>query len=64
MAKNQNIVKVKALVYLRYDEKSYSIGDELKVRDEDSQEMIDRGYIELLGKVSEELEGETKEGEG
>ncbi|KEH84592.1 DUF7210 family protein [Clostridium novyi] len=62
------IIKVKALVNLKYDKKCVSIGDEFGVRAEDAKEMKAQGYVEILGELPEESEEEgtgeaPKEGE-
>ncbi|WP_443660487.1 DUF7210 family protein [Clostridium algidicarnis] len=67
MAK-KNLVKAKALVNIKYDKDCFEVGDELKVRIEDAEEMSQKGYVELLGELPEESEGQgtgepPKEGE-
>lgn len=59
MAK-KNLVKVKALVNLKYDKECVSIDENFKVRTEDATEMSEKGYVELLDEILEE----NPEGEG
>lgn len=47
-------VKVKALINLKYDKDCFAIGDELNVRIEDVQEIVDKCYVELLGEFPKE----------
>ncbi|MBU5268897.1 DUF7210 family protein [Clostridium tepidum] len=54
------IIKVRALVNIKYDKDCFKIGDEFEVRTEDSEEMTKKGYVESLEKTEK---GETKEGE-
>lgn len=54
----QELKKVKALVNIKYDEECFKIGDEFEVRKEDSKEMSQKGYIELLEELPVENEGE------
>lgn len=60
MAKNieEELKKVKALVNIKYDEECFKIGDEFEVRKEDSKEMSQKGYIELLEELPARNEGE------
>ncbi|MBU3205133.1 hypothetical protein [Clostridium algidicarnis] len=61
-------VKAKALLNLKYDKDCFEADSELKIRIEDAGEMSEKGYIELLGELPEENEGQgtgepPKEGE-
>lgn len=54
----EELKKVKALVNIKYDEECFKIGDEFEVRKEDSKEMSQKGYIELLEELPAKNEGE------
>lgn len=56
----KKIMKVKGLVNIKYDENCFKIGDEFAVRKEDSEEMSNKGYVELLQEVKT-VENESKE---
>ncbi|HBJ2602288.1 TPA: hypothetical protein LA751_001567 [Clostridium botulinum] len=59
--KEENLVKAKAKVYLKYDKDFFKIGEELKVRIEDAKEMVEKEYIELLEELPKENEEEIGE---
>lgn len=62
MAKKK--VKVKALVNLKYDKDIKKIGEELKIRIDDAEEMVNKGLIKLLEDIPEEsAEDDDKDGE-
>ncbi|MBY6871673.1 hypothetical protein HYH37_00405 [Clostridium botulinum] len=52
--KEENLVKAKAKVYLKYDKDFFKIGEELKVRIEDAKEMVEKEYVELLENLPKE----------
>ncbi|KLU74269.1 MULTISPECIES: hypothetical protein [Clostridium] len=63
---SKKTIQAKALVNLKYDKSCFNIGDELKVRVDDTTEMVERGYIELLEEVynvDEDERDEVEEGE-
>lgn len=47
--KNEEFINVRALVNLKYDKEVYKIGDEFTVRKENSQDMLEKEYVELAG---------------
>lgn len=53
MAKN-NLIKVKALVYLKYDKTCVAINEEFDARKKDVKEMQDKGFVEVLEEMPEE----------
>ncbi len=65
--KEENLVKAKVKVYLKYDKDCFKIGEEIKIRIEDAKEMVEKEYIELLEELPKEdtqVPGEDiKEGE-
>ncbi|MCY6372460.1 hypothetical protein [Clostridium ganghwense] len=68
MAKKK--IKAKALVNLKYDKEIKKIGEELKIRIDNVESMVDRGLIVLLEDIPEKLGeddetgGESNEKEG
>lgn len=64
MAKNENKIKVRALVNITYDENSFKIGEDFNVRVMDAQELEERCFVEVLEDlITQENEEEIKEGE-
>ncbi|VFC53590.1 Uncharacterised protein [Clostridioides difficile] len=51
--KKENLMQVKALVYLKYDNECYKIDDIFEIRKDDQELMEEKGYIEVLGEVEE-----------
>lgn len=51
--KKENLMQVKALVYLKYDNDCYKIDDIFEIRKADQKLMEENGYIEVLGEVEE-----------
>ncbi|EMY9989164.1 hypothetical protein ACKTI6_003323 [Clostridioides difficile] len=51
--KKDNLMQVKALVYLKYDNDCYKIDDIFEIRKADQKLMEENGYIEVLGEVEE-----------
>ncbi|MCW0824271.1 hypothetical protein OKS01_08370 [Clostridioides difficile] len=51
--KKENLMQVKALVYLKYDNACYKIEDVFEIRKVDQELMEEKGYIEVLGEVEE-----------
>ncbi|UUV13108.1 hypothetical protein [Clostridioides difficile] len=51
--KKENLMQVKALVYLKYDNECYKIDDIFEIRKADQELMEEKGYIEVLGEVEE-----------
>ncbi|HEK4634558.1 TPA: hypothetical protein SOK69_001669 [Clostridioides difficile] len=63
--KKDNLMQVKALVYLKYDNDCYKIDDIFEIRKADQELMEENGYIEVLGEVEEKNNNEflNKDGE-
>ncbi|HBG1008078.1 hypothetical protein KWU03_13235 [Clostridioides difficile] len=63
--KKDNLMQVKALVYLKYDNDCYKIDDVFEIRKIDQELMEEKGYIEVLGEVEEKNNNEllNKDGE-
>ncbi|HBE8973303.1 DUF7210 family protein [Clostridioides difficile] len=63
--KKENLMQVKALVYLKYDNDCYKIDDIFEIRKADKELMVENGYIEVLGEVEEKNNNEflNKDGE-
>ncbi|EIS9472664.1 hypothetical protein [Clostridioides difficile] len=63
--KKENLMQVKALVYLKYDNDCYKIDDIFEIRKADQELMVENGYIEVLGEVEEKNNNEflNKDGE-
>ncbi|HFL2412611.1 TPA: hypothetical protein ACG3O0_000238 [Clostridioides difficile] len=63
--KKENLMQVKALVYLKYDNECYKIDDIFEIRKADQELMEENGYIEVLGEVEEKNNNEplNKDGE-
>ncbi|EGT3846022.1 TPA: hypothetical protein JD074_04000 [Clostridioides difficile] len=63
--KKDNLMQVKALVYLKYDNDCYKIDDIFEIRKADQKLMEENGYIEVLGEVEEKNNNEflNKDGE-
>ncbi|MDI3114941.1 hypothetical protein QJK47_04670 [Clostridioides difficile] len=63
--KKENLMQVKALVYLKYDNDCYKIDDIFEIRKADKGLMVENGYIEVLGEVEEKNNNEflNKDGE-
>ncbi|EGT3734793.1 TPA: hypothetical protein P1J70_001834 [Clostridioides difficile] len=63
--KKENLMQVKALVYLKYDNDCYKIDDIFEIRKADQKLMEENGYIEVLGEVEEKNNNEflNKDGE-
>ena len=53
MAKSK-MIKVKALVNLKYDKECVTVNGEFAVRAEDLKEMKERGFVEALEEIPEE----------
>lgn len=51
--KKENLMQVKALVYLKYDNECYKIDDIFEIRKADQELMEEKGYIEVIGEVEE-----------
>ncbi len=51
--KKDNLMQVKALVYLKYDNECYKIGDIFEIRKVDQESMEEKGYIEVIGEAEE-----------
>ncbi|HBF3362916.1 TPA: hypothetical protein KOC57_003738 [Clostridioides difficile] len=49
--KKENLMQVKALVYLKYDNECYKIDDIFEIRKADQELMEEKGYIEVIGEV-------------
>ncbi|MCC0782882.1 hypothetical protein IR152_07245 [Clostridioides sp. ES-S-0108-01] len=63
--KKDNLMQVKALVYLKYDNDCYKIDDVFEIRKIDQELMEEKGYIEVIGEVEEKNNNEllNKDGE-
>ncbi|CZR99170.1 MULTISPECIES: hypothetical protein [Clostridioides] len=63
--KKDNLMQVKALVYLKYDNECYKIDDIFEIRKADQELMEEKGYIEVIGEVEEKNNNEllNKDGE-
>ncbi|EGT4050412.1 hypothetical protein REL07_001010 [Clostridioides difficile] len=63
--KKDNLMQVKALVYLKYDNECYKIDDIFEIRKADQELMEEKGYIEVLGEAEEKSNNEilNKDGE-
>ncbi|CZR74854.1 TPA: hypothetical protein KQB57_003260 [Clostridioides difficile] len=63
--KKENLMQVKALVYLKYDNECYKIDDIFEIRKADQELMEEKGYIEVIGEVEEKNNNEllNKDGE-
>ncbi|EML6498813.1 hypothetical protein PIT23_000158 [Clostridioides difficile] len=63
--KKENLMQVKALVYLKYDNDCYKIDDIFEIRKADQEFMEEKGYIEVIGEVEEKNNNEllNKDGE-
>ncbi len=63
--KKDNLMQVKALVYLKYDNDCYKIDDIFEIRKADQEFMEEKGYIEVIGEVEEKNNNEllNKDGE-
>ncbi|CDI50301.1 hypothetical protein [Clostridium tetani] len=46
------MVKVKALVNIKYDNDCFKIGDKFEIRKEDFREMIEKGIVEEVKEES------------
>lgn len=53
--KKENLMQVKALVYLKYDNECYKIDDIFEIRKADQELMEEKGYIEVIGEVEEKI---------
>ncbi|HDO9123789.1 TPA: hypothetical protein P5O17_003882 [Clostridioides difficile] len=51
--KKENLMQVKALVYLKYDNDCYKIDDIFEIRKADQKLMEEKGYVEVLGEIEE-----------
>lgn len=51
--KKDNLMQVKALVYLKYDNDCYKIDDIFEIRKVDQELMEEKGYIEVIGEAEE-----------
>ncbi|MFG0953081.1 hypothetical protein ACGAKC_18735 [Clostridioides difficile] len=51
--KKDNLMQVKVLVYLKYDNGCYKIGDVFEIRKADQESMEEKGYIEVIGEIEE-----------
>ncbi|MBU3131590.1 hypothetical protein KPL40_03925 [Clostridium gasigenes] len=40
------LIKVKALVYLKYDTENHKPGEEFEIREDDKKELLEKGYVE------------------
>ncbi|HGS9582898.1 TPA: hypothetical protein ACMVBD_003724, partial [Clostridioides difficile] len=60
-----NLMQVKALVYLKYDNDCYKIDDIFEIRKADQELMEEKGYIEVIGEAEEKNNNEilNKDGE-
>ncbi|WP_040328439.1 hypothetical protein [Clostridium ihumii] len=47
--KIEEFINVRALVNIKYDKEVYKIGDEFTIRKENSQDMLEKEYVELAG---------------
>ncbi|EQB3101468.1 hypothetical protein ACYIU4_002831 [Clostridium botulinum] len=59
--KNEEMIKVKAIVCLKYNRKYIEIGQEFEVNKDDVKEMLDRGLIKLLEKLSQNTQKEVND---
>ncbi|HAU5240717.1 hypothetical protein JY737_17970 [Clostridioides difficile] len=62
--KKDNLMQVKALVYLKYDNECYKIDDIFEIRKADQELMEEKGYIEVIGEVEEKNNNELLEKDG
>ncbi|HGM3507749.1 TPA: hypothetical protein ACKOR7_002332 [Clostridioides difficile] len=62
--KKENLMQVKALVYLKYDNDCYKIDDIFEIRKADQELMEEKGYIEVIGEVEEKNNNELLEKDG
>ncbi|HBG3258424.1 TPA: hypothetical protein KP562_002631 [Clostridioides difficile] len=62
--KKENLMQVKALVYLKYDNDCYKIDDIFEIRKADQKLVEEKGYIEVLGEVEEKNNNELLEKDG
>ncbi|ENY8491879.1 TPA: hypothetical protein KN209_002197 [Clostridioides difficile] len=62
--KKENLMQVKALVYLKYDNECYKIDDIFEIRKADQELMEEKGYIEVIGEVEEKNNNELLEKDG
>ncbi len=51
--KKENLMQVKALFYLKYDNDCYKIDDIFEIRKADQELMEEKGYIEVIGEAEE-----------
>lgn len=56
----KRIMKVRALVNIKYDKDCFKIGDEFEVSEEDSKEITEKGYVELLEELQTEKPAENE----
>ncbi|MBB6623823.1 hypothetical protein H7E67_10330 [Clostridium gasigenes] len=42
------LIKVKALVYLKYDTENHKPGEEFEIREDDKKELVEKGYVETV----------------
>jgi hypothetical protein len=56
--KENQTIKAKALVFLKYDKDVHKIGDEFSIRIEDAEKMVGKGYIEALEEIAAQKDGE------
>ncbi|HBF8411679.1 DUF7210 family protein [Clostridioides difficile] len=63
--KKEDLMQVKALVYLKYDNDCYKIDDIFEIRKADQELMEEKGYIEVIGEAEEKNNNEilNKDGE-
>ncbi|UDN63481.1 hypothetical protein [Clostridioides sp. ES-W-0016-02] len=63
--KKDNLMQVKALVYLKYDNDCYKLDDVFEIRKIDQELMEEKGYIEVIGEAEEKSNNEilNKDGE-
>lgn len=62
--KKENLMQVKALVYLKYDNECYKIDDIFEIRKADQELMEEKGYIEVIGEVEEKNNNELLKKDG
>ncbi|HDO9123796.1 TPA: hypothetical protein P5O17_003889 [Clostridioides difficile] len=62
--KKENLMQVKALVYLKYDNNCYKIDDVFEIRKADQEVMEEKGYIEVIGEAEEKNNNELLEKDG
>lgn len=56
--------KVKALVNIKYDKTIVNEGEDFKVKKADVEELVSRGFVELLEDDSKDGEGTNDDGDG